>query len=518
MIADAASMAVMVEGIGSRSARWMQIKREELLQREEKRTGRMMPRSIVRQDSRLQHAVSSLSSSSGSSNGSGTGELRKRHKLGQLQPAPLNANHNTKGVPAPQATATNAASESNKVSSSSSSNGSSGNQQCSNDFHDYHAQPLPDPKLGDMDGSSPSSDDSPAEESQHGSHGVSGNKHISTDSSSSGDDSATALGPSKRRKTEHEDPNSAGGATFAALRGNLPPNIAKEGGIVHSIRSTGESSAASAKGISRLNVAPAITLPPFMGIGKKPTLPLVATTTVVGAAMVPMEKHPEASQSQPDVVPVTQASLIPMDADTSSNNSSEQFPQIKAYYHINEDDMIMMEDVLMCPFMLRSQDAVQCGALAECVMPGMLRAHFSARNKLLSLEMLFDSMGFMQQLERASGSEGTAQIVPASLEMALSPNGHEARVITMAKEPFLIVSVTEAWTRSTKYSQMEVEGKPLSVIEGSRTNSEARVRSGKPVHRFEEVAQGKCACSTNTYYDKEGREFIAFVCSYPLTK
>jgi hypothetical protein len=439
--------------------------------------------------------------------------LRKRHKIGQPQQSTLNANHE----PSAQNVGGNGAMESNKVSSSSSSNRSSGNQQGSNDFHDYHAQPLPDPKLGDIDGSSPSSDDSP-EDSQHNSHNTSGNKHVSTDSSSSGDDSAAGLGPAKRRKIEDDDPVSAGGAAFAVLRGNLPPNIAKEGGIVHNIRTASESNA-SVKSHSRLSLAPAVSLPPFLGIGKRPALPATAANTVVGAACIPMAKHPDMSQSQDAVVPVTQhASLIPMDADTSSSNSSEQAPQTKAYYHINEDDMIMMEDVLMCPFMLRSQDAVLCGALAECVMPGMLRAHFSPRNKLLSFEMLFDSMGFMQQLERASGSEGTAQIVPASLEMALSPNGNEARVITLAKEPFLIVSVTEAWTRCTKYTQMEVEGKGLNVIEGSRTNADARVRVGKPVHRFDEVAQGKCACSTNIYYDKEGREFIAFVCSYPLTK
>eukprot|EP00804_Cyclotella_cryptica_P028273 CCRYP_014610-RA/>CCRYP_014610-RA protein AED:0.34 eAED:0.34 QI:0/0/0/1/1/1/2/0/64 len=63
--------------------------------------------------------------------------------------------------------------------------------------------------------------------------------------------------------------------------------------------------------------------------------------------------------------------------------------------------------------------------------------------------MIFDAMGFCQQLEHASGNEGMAQIIPNSLEMALIPNSYEARVITLAKEPFTIVSVNEAWTRVT---------------------------------------------------------------------
>jgi hypothetical protein len=152
-------------------------------------------------------------------------------------------------------------------------------------------------------------------------------------------------------------------------------------------------------------------------------------------------------------------------------------------------------------------------------MPGMFRAHFSSRNKLNSVEMIYDAMGFMQQLERASGSERTAQIIPGSLEMALSPSSAEARVITLAEPPFLIVNVNETWTRLTKYTQMEAEGRELlSLLEGERSLPDAGERSGKPHHKFEDVAKGLCACSTNIHYDKDGKDFVDYVCSYPLTK
>jgi PAS domain-containing protein len=81
----------------------------------------------------------------------------------------------------------------------------------------------------------------------------------------------------------------------------------------------------------------------------------------------------------------------------------------------------------------------------------------------------------------------------------------------------LIVSVNEAWTKLTRYAQMEVEGKELAILDGERTDPDAGNRSGKPLHRFDEIAKGRCACSTNVHYDKEGREFIDFTCSYPLT-
>ena len=193
--------------------------------------------------------------------------------------------------------------------------------------------------------------------------------------------------------------------------------------------------------------------------------------------------------------------------------------ELGAYYAVNEDDMIMIDDILMCPFVFRTKNGVLCGALADCVMPGMLRANFSAANKLSSLEIVFDAMGFMQQLDGANGGEVIAQVIPGSLEMALMHSSTEARVITEAKPPFSIVHVNEQWTRLTKYSQIEVEGQELSsLLEGENTDPGARTRQGKPIHKFEEVAKGRSACSTNIHYDKFGNSFVDFMCSYPLTK
>jgi PAS domain-containing protein len=199
--------------------------------------------------------------------------------------------------------------------------------------------------------------------------------------------------------------------------------------------------------------------------------------------------------------------------------SKDNVDELGSYYCINEDDMIVIDDILMCPFVFRSKNAVLCGALADCVMPGMLRAKFSKSNKLHSLEMIYDAMGFMQQLDRANGGDITAQIIPGSLEMALIHCPHEARVITEATPPYKIVYVNESWTRLTNYSQLEVEGQDLmSLLEGEDTDSEAGVRPGKPVHSLGEVAKGRPACSTNLHYNKDGQPFLDFMSSYPLTK
>jgi len=212
--------------------------------------------------------------------------------------------------------------------------------------------------------------------------------------------------------------------------------------------------------------------------------------------------------------------IIAIDNDATSSQSSGQNQRgIQAHYHINEDDMILTDDVLMCPFIFRSREAVWYGALAECVQPGMLRATFSPTNKLRNVEMIFDAMGFCQQLERASGNEGMAQIIPNSLEMALAPNSEEARVITLAKPPFRIVSVNEAWTAMTGYTQYDAEGKELSkLLHGGRTDREPGAKSSNmPPHDFEGVASGLCAASTDVHCDINGKEFLSFMCSYPLS-
>ncbi|KAL3911234.1 MAG: hypothetical protein SGILL_007363, partial [Bacillariaceae sp.] len=485
-VADAASVAAMIEGVGSRSNRWVQIKREDFLIKEEERTGRKrMPKSIMQQNNRFQHAVSSLSSSSNSSNNGSSGDDSKTKKR-----------------------------------SHSSALGSS-------EYHDYHAKPLPDPKLGDQDRNSNSSN-SGEDDSPDDSNSADDAKQISSIDASSGDDSNAAIKESrtnKRQKVEERSakPVSAGAAAAEAKNNILPSNIAKKGGIAHNVMPV-MNNALPKNGNARLSLAPAVQLPPFAGLGKRSQVPSGAASSSQSVSM-----NNDGSDKNTNSMPApTGASANPLaasalpgpavisgDFETSSSSSSRSKPQIRGYYHINEDDMILMEDVIMCPFVFRTQDAVLCGVLAECVQPGMLRAHFSSTNKLLSMEMIYDAMGFMQQLERASGSELMAQIIPGSLEMALSPGSAECRVITLAEPPFRIVNVNEAWTKLTKYTQMDVEGSELFGLLDPPAETDDQPTN--PPNDLDEVLEGCCKCTTRFHCDKDGREFVDFISSYPLT-
>ena len=461
----------MIENIGGRSPRWMQLKREEFVALEmSKRRTKKMPNCIIRQDSRLQHAVSSLSSSSGSSNNASSGEDSSRldHRVAAKHCSPTEQKEASNfKMPAPR------------------------NEAAAHQEEENRKAKAHDPNFADSEGSR-LGEDSPEDSNSS----ANDTKRIATDSSS-GDDSAGAPSNPRPTKKRKQDYNSDQGSSSSGL----PPNIAKKGGIPHNIQPV---IAQGGNGTARLSSAPAIPLPPFAGIGKKPASNPGRTTG---------RQSGEATRAQ-----IQGPAMISADAETSSNGSNITTPRIRGSYHVNEDDMILMDDILMCPFIFRSQDAVLCGALAECTMPGMLRTHFSSRNKLQSIEMVYDAMGFMQQLERASGNEGSAHIIPGSLEMALSPNTTDALIITLAEPPFLIVNVNELWTRMTGYTQMEVEGMEyFSLVEGEGTVPEASDRPGTPKHKLEEVARGRSACSTNIHYDREGRDYIEFVCSYPLT-
>jgi hypothetical protein len=371
-------------------------------------------------------------------------------------------------------------SNTNKVSSSSGGSGGSGSDGVSHGSREMHTKQSYDRKRSEASlkrSDSRHSDESPGEDTSDISFDGPRKRPISSDLSSSEYDSDLPLSM-KRRKSDPQD--------YIAGTIDLPTKISSNGEAIHPKR--------------------LISLrPQEMNVGHTSNSRQMSQQPT---AAVNMEGHANAGPH-----------LIATDVgDGSSDSDDSNSPQIKGQYHFNDDDIVIMDDVSMCPFVFRSHNAVLCGAMAECVMPGMLRARFSDRNKLLSIELVYDAMGFMQQLERASGNDATTQIIPGSLDMALSPTCQEARVITLAQPPYLIVNVNEVWTRITGFSQIESEGIGyLQLLEGDATVGDAKQRPGKPVHSFDRVAKGQPACSTNIHYDRNRRAFIEFVCSYPLT-
>ena len=183
--------------------------------------------------------------------------------------------------------------------------------------------------------------------------------------------------------------------------------------------------------------------------------------------------------------------------------------RVQVQHYAGPEDIIMHGGVLSCRWMLRTVNAVACGALCECHCQGMLRARFSPAHKLSHLELAFDVMGFMQQLQRASGLDAF-RVIPNTVSMAQAPS-EEARCITMAETPHLIVYVSPAWCRVCGYTAEEVRGRNARMLQGAMTDQDAV--SGFML----KVGRRQCCSMEVCNYTKGGVPFTNYMTAYPLT-
>ncbi|KAJ1422536.1 hypothetical protein B484DRAFT_113573 [Ochromonadaceae sp. CCMP2298] len=84
--------------------------------------------------------------------------------------------------------------------------------------------------------------------------------------------------------------------------------------------------------------------------------------------------------------------------------------------------MLAAGDVVMCRYVMQIDGCTNVGGdLPSFSQQGMIQCRFDREDKILSVEMMFDVMGYMQQLQRAGGISPQNTIVPNTLDMALQP-------------------------------------------------------------------------------------------------
>lgn len=127
-------------------------------------------------------------------------------------------------------------------------------------------------------------------------------------------------------------------------------------------------------------------------------------------------------------------------------------------HEFGPDDMLASGDQVICRFRMKVEGGDMVGIKHNCVQNGMIKARFGENNKIVSAEMVFDVMGFMQQLQKASSISPESNIVPNTLDMALHAS-KEARVIMLAEPPYRVLTVNDAWTRQNNITQSQIEGK-----------------------------------------------------------
>lgn len=123
-----------------------------------------------------------------------------------------------------------------------------------------------------------------------------------------------------------------------------------------------------------------------------------------------------------------------------------------------KDDMMVAGDIVMCRYIMKIEGTELTTPQSVCTQHGMMQCRFNKQNKITAIEIMFDVMGFMQQLQRASSSSPECCISPNTLDMALQPS-MEARSLIKAVGDFCVMHVNEAWTQLTGTVQSEAEGK-----------------------------------------------------------
>jgi hypothetical protein len=86
-------------------------------------------------------------------------------------------------------------------------------------------------------------------------------------------------------------------------------------------------------------------------------------------------------------------------------------------YLVNDRTMISCGDIVSCGFFLVCEGHHMTG-VQDINLRGMLQCKFNASNLLVSMEMIFDVMGFMQQFQRAVMLDPQRIVIPNTLRMA----------------------------------------------------------------------------------------------------
>eukprot|EP00981_Chlorochromonas_danica_P014481 scaffold8015_cov165-Ochromonas_danica.AAC.39 len=167
------------------------------------------------------------------------------------------------------------------------------------------------------------------------------------------------------------------------------------------------------------------------------------------------------------------------------------------------DEIIVSDENIMCRWEMTTVNACVRGARFELAKMGMLKAVFSSNSRLVYVEEIFDVMGFMQQLRRASGRADFI-VVPNTLALAKEGGAKDARIVTEAVYPYRIVYVSPAWCLLFGFAPEYVLGQTCRIIQGPMTNKET----------IKQLMEGVKAMVKN--YSKSGEMINNWIRVYPL--
>lgn len=182
----------------------------------------------------------------------------------------------------------------------------------------------------------------------------------------------------------------------------------------------------------------------------------------------------------------------------------------KVRFTCGPQSTLLIADIILCRWMMRTEDAVLRGAAAEVMNHGMLKAVYTPQNRLLSVQMHFDVMVFMQHLSCIGVPPLFPDwVVPTTIGSALREIKQPC-IFTEAEAPFRILHVNNAWSDICGYTAEEVRGMSPSVLQGKDADN-AHVRKA-----IERLKVARCTSFVVRNYRKDGSAFNNYVRIIPL--
>lgn len=177
--------------------------------------------------------------------------------------------------------------------------------------------------------------------------------------------------------------------------------------------------------------------------------------------------------------------------------------------------VLMMQ--LMARWMLKSENATRCGAQCELQLYGMMEATFTAENKLATMSLVFDVMGFMQQLRR-SAAKSQFQTTPSCLQMAEEASD-EPRIIVSPQPPFRVLYVNPAWAKTFGVDPAEYQMKTMAIERAAGGRRDGNDPGMAAVTSLYDSLGRQLPCSINVqYYFTGGRRVIGLLALFPLVQ
>jgi len=131
--------------------------------------------------------------------------------------------------------------------------------------------------------------------------------------------------------------------------------------------------------------------------------------------------------------------------------------------HVEPHEVLAAGDYVMFCYSLELIGVGMKDSVNKCIQHGMIQCQFSQQNKIIAVEMVFDVMAFLQQIQRATILQPATNVLPNTIAVALQAS-KEARCIVKAGVPSTVIHVNDAWTKLNGYSQFDTEGKSLFEI------------------------------------------------------